>query len=75
MRISIELAMLFELLRAIHALQFARHRISTSLHLSIALTTGVFDPKAAAINGENLYLTNGKPQSQNGEVLVLSGWR
>jgi DNA-binding beta-propeller fold protein YncE len=41
----------------------------------ITLTTGSFEPKAALIRGENLYLSSGRQQGENGAVLIVAGWR
>jgi DNA-binding beta-propeller fold protein YncE len=42
---------------------------------TVTLTTGDFQPRAAALRDEKLYLTSQQQQGENGAVLVLSGWR
>jgi hypothetical protein len=45
------------------------------LQRTITLATGAFDPKAVLIVGDDLYLSSGQQNGENGAVLVLSGWR
>jgi hypothetical protein len=46
------------------------------LKLQRTITLSVkFDPRAALILGDDLYLSSGQQQGENGAVLILSGWR
>jgi hypothetical protein len=44
------------------------------LQRTITLTSRI-DPKAALIQGDELYLSSGQQQGENGAVLILTGWR
>jgi hypothetical protein len=41
----------------------------------ITLTGGPFKPRAAAIRGDDLYLSSGQHFGENGAILVVRGWR
>jgi hypothetical protein len=46
------------------------------LKLQRTITLNVkFDPRAALILGDDLYISSGQQQGENGAVLILSGWR
>jgi hypothetical protein len=48
----------------------------SDLRLQRTITLNVkLDPRAALILGDNLYLSSGQQQGENGAVLILSGWR
>ena len=49
--------------------------IRQQLQRVVTLTAGEFEPRAATIRGDELYLTNSMPQSENGAVLIVNGWR